>query len=218
MRTERAALCALYLASAALCVGAQPASHETRPTVAIYEFRSGVSEIAARAATDMFITALVRSGHFRVMERSRVAEGVLKEKQLGGDSAPLTGVRFLFEGTLSEANASASQHASGVSLAGLEVNNGHNKDVIAIDVRVVDAATGEVLDVVTVQRTVVATSSGISGVGNFVSAVAAASARGHPLPIVPDVHVQDQKKESVDGAVRSAIEEAVATLSQRFAQ
>src|SRR5437870_2508995 len=99
MNFARSALCALCLASATLAVCAQPVAREARPTVAIYEFRSGLSEIAARSATDMFVTALVRSGRFRVMERSRVAEGVLKEKQLGGDSAALAGVRFLFEGT-----------------------------------------------------------------------------------------------------------------------
>src|SRR5439155_10367710 len=215
MGFARTALCVLCLAWTAFAVS-QPVPGEARPTVAIYEFRSGLSEIAARSATDMFVTALVRSGRFRVMERSRVAEGVLKERQLGGDSTPLAGVRFLFEGTLSEANASEEQHSSGINIGGMEINGGRNRDAIAIDVRVVDAASGEVLDVVTVHRTVTVQSTGVSGVGNLLSSVA--SARGHPLPIVPDVHVQDQHRESVDAAVRSAIEEAVATLSQRFAQ
>ena len=215
MRFAHAALCALFFAWTGVAVS-QPATKEDRPTVAIYEFRSGLSEIAARSATDMFVTALVRSGRFHVMERARVAEGVLKEKQLGGDSVPLAGVRFLFEGTLSEANAGEDQHSSGLNIGGMEINGGRNRDAIAIDVRVVDAGSGEVLDVVTVHRTVTATSSGVSGVGNLLSSVAAA--RGHPLPIVPDVHVQDQHRESVDAAVRSAIEEAVAKLGASFAQ
>src|SRR5213592_3637216 len=61
-------VCGLCFATATLAAFAQaPATaREARPTVAIYEFRSGVSEIAARAATDMFVTALVRSGRFRV--------------------------------------------------------------------------------------------------------------------------------------------------------
>jgi len=57
-------------------------AREARPVVAIYEFRSGVSEIGPRAATDMFVTALVHSGRFRVMERARLNEGVVREKQL----------------------------------------------------------------------------------------------------------------------------------------
>lgn len=220
--------CLLALAAASLAHGApaphpgtQPSPREERPMVAIYEFRSGVSEIGARAATDMFVTALVRSGYFRVMERARLNEGVLREKQLGGGStgdaagAPLHGVRYLFEGTLSEANASEDQRASGVSLGGLDIGEGRNRDAIAIDVRVVDASTGEIVDVITVRRTVEATQSGVSGIGNLVSAVAAM--HGRALPIVPDVHVQQQQRQSVDGAVRSAIEEAVATLGARLA-
>jgi curli biogenesis system outer membrane secretion channel CsgG len=206
---------------------AAPAPHdarEARPMVAIYEFRSGVSEIAARAATDMFVTALVQSGRFRVMERARLNEGVVREKQLNASGATtgdiggtqLHGVRYLFEGTLSEANASQDQHASGVNIGGMEVAKGRNRDAIGIDVRVLDASTGEIVDVITVHRTVDATQSSFSGVGNLLSA-AASMHGGHGLPIVPDVHAQDQHRESVDGAVRSAIEEAVAKLGERFA-
>lgn len=202
---------------------APAAPHDARPMVAIYEFRSGVSEIAARAATDMFVTALVQSGRFHVMERSRLNEGVVREKQLNasgattGDigSTQLHGVRYLFEGTLSEANASQDQHAGGVSIGGMEIGSGRNRDAIAIDVRVLDASTGEIMDVITVHRTIDATQSSFSGVGNLISA--AASMHGGGLPIVPDVHVQDQHRESVDGAVRTAIEEAVAKLGERFA-
>jgi curli biogenesis system outer membrane secretion channel CsgG len=192
------------------------------PVVAIYEFRSGVSEIGARAATDMFVTALVKSGRFRVVERSRLNEGVVREKQLNANGlatgdvggTQLQGARFVFEGSLSQANASEDQRASGIGIGGMEVVGGSNRDTLAIDVRVVDASTGEVLDVVTAQRSVTATSSSFSGVGNLLSAVA--GSRGYGVPVVPDVHVQQQHRESVDEALRSAIESAVATLGERF--
>src|SRR2546423_7751463 len=226
--TARLVLCALCCAPVAVAAQVPDrlpgTAREARSMVAIYEFRSGVTEIGARAATDMFVTALVRSGRFRVMERARLNEGVVREKQLNasgatsGDtgSAQLHGVRYLFEGTLSEANASQDQRASGINLGGMEISGGRNRDAIAIDVRVVDASTGEVMDVLTVRRTVDATQSGISGVGNLISA--AAAMHGRALPIVPDVHTQQSHRESVDAAVRSAIEEAVATLGERFAQ
>src|SRR5262249_4635301 len=38
-----------------------------RVVVSIYEFRSSVSEITARGSTDIFITALMQSGRFRVV-------------------------------------------------------------------------------------------------------------------------------------------------------
>jgi hypothetical protein len=42
------------------------------------------------------------------------------------------------------------------------------------------------------------------------------SQRGQTLPIVPDMHVEQQHKESLDSALRSAIEEAVHVLAGKF--
>src|SRR5512147_670697 len=53
-----------------------------RKVVTIYEFRSSVPEISAGAATDMFTTALIKSGTFAVAERERLNQGVAFEKQL----------------------------------------------------------------------------------------------------------------------------------------
>src|SRR5438094_194647 len=52
-----------------------PGNHDERPVVAIYELRSGVPEVGARATTDLFVTALVHSSQFRVVERARINEG-----------------------------------------------------------------------------------------------------------------------------------------------
>src|SRR5438876_11515219 len=93
-------------------------------SVSIYEFRSGVSEINARAATDMFKTALVQSGQFRVVERSRLNEGVLREKQLNAQGQTsgqlaqkqLREAPYLFEGTISEAAISTRQDQGVISI------------------------------------------------------------------------------------------------------
>ena len=85
--------------------------------VTIYEFRSSVSEVSGAAATDMFTTALIKSGSFTVAERQRLNQGVAFEKQLNaqgqttGDAArsQLKGADFIFEGTVSEANAPGEQ-------------------------------------------------------------------------------------------------------------
>jgi len=84
-----------------------------KPVVTIYEFRSGVPEIQARAAQDMFTTALIKSGAFAVAERQRLNEGVIREKQLNaagqttGTSTfrKLAGASYIFEVVVSEANA-----------------------------------------------------------------------------------------------------------------
>jgi curli biogenesis system outer membrane secretion channel CsgG len=88
-----------------------------RKVVTIYEFRSSVPEISAAAATDMFTTALIKSGTFAVAERERLNQGVAFEKQLNAQGqttgtvaqSQLLGAQYIFEGTVSEANAQASK-------------------------------------------------------------------------------------------------------------
>jgi curli biogenesis system outer membrane secretion channel CsgG len=192
-------------------------------TVSIYEFRSSVGEIAARGTTDMFKTALVQSGQFKVVERARLNEGVIREKQLNasglsaGKSATqvLTDAKYIFEGAITEANASETQRSGAIRFAGAELGGSTNRDVIGIDVRVVDVATGEIVGVVTVHKAVASDSTSFSGIGNLIGTVL--SRKGKSTAFVPDVQLQQQRKESLDGALRAAIDESVIRLAQQFA-
>src|SRR5262249_45940347 len=185
-------------------------------SVAIYEFRSSVMEIPARGATDMFINALVQNPQFKVVERSQMNQGLIPEKQLNsqgmsggkGATAKLRAVQYLFEGTISEANASETQRSGAVTVAGMSVGGGKNRDVIAIDVRIVDANNGDILDTVTVRQTVKSDSASVSGIGNLLGTVMAQ--RGVSSPYTPDANVSQQRKQSLDGTLRSVINEAVA--------
>ena len=207
-----------------------------RVTVTVYEFRSSVSEIAARGGTDMFRTALVRSGQFRVVERARLNETVVREKQLNasglsdGNSAEpqLRSAQYIFEGTISGANPSENQRSSTLTFAGVEVGSGRNRDVIVIDVSIIEVATGEILDVVTVKKSVVSSTSSVSGLGNAVGAMLASRGRGGggggggngnanaASALMPDLKTQNQQKESLDDALRAAIDVAVAELARRI--
>jgi curli biogenesis system outer membrane secretion channel CsgG len=195
-----------------------PKPLEERVPVTIYEFHSGVPAVSVVAATDMFTTALVRSAQFRVVERQRLNQGVLFEKQLNaagqttGDTAQkqLRGARYIFEGTVSEANASADQHQGGVNVGGLNLGGGHNKDTIAVDVRILDADTGDVLDAVSVSKALDDSSTSLSGTA------ALAAMRGRIAnPLTPDVNYQSSHQESVDKALRSCIEASVLALVKR---
>ena len=211
-----------FLALTMALVPALARAEDARVTVTIYEFRSSLPAVSASAATDMFKTALVRNGRFAVVERSRLNEGVVKEKQLqqGGFAAgnagqtQLRGAQYVFEGVVSEANASEQQRSGSVSIAGMQIGGGSSRDSVAIDVRIVDARSGEVVDAITVKRAIRSQSSGIGGVGSLVGAVLAQ--RGHSAAYAPDLGVQDQKREGVDAAVRDAIDQAVLQLAQRF--
>lgn len=201
---------------------AQPRKPGELTTVSIYEFRSAVTEIPARGTTDMFKTALVNSGQFRVVDRARLNEGVMREKQInaaglsGGKSAreKLTEAKYIFEGAITHAHAGETQRSSAFGIAGAQVGSSTNRDVIGIDVRVVSVATGEIVGVVTVQKAIGSKSQSVSGLGSLLGTVLAQ--QGKSTAYVPDVQLQQQHKESLDAALRAALDQAVIELASRF--
>jgi len=194
-----------------------------RVAVSIYEFRSSVTEIGARGATDMFKTALMRNGRFQLVERSRLNEGVVREKQLNaagqstGDSAQqkLRSAEYLFEATISEVSAGDRQTSGGVNIAGLQLGGGANHDSLGIDVRIVDARNGDVRDAITLRRTLKSSTAQVSGTAVAVQTWQAVSGR-NASPFVPDVNLQTARKDSVDQALRGLIDDAVTQLAARF--
>jgi curli production assembly/transport component CsgG len=199
-----------------------PRRNGERVAVTIYEFRTSVGEIAARGCTDMFKTALVESGQFRVVERARLGEGVVREKQLNASGLSsgasggevLIAAKYIFEGAITEANSAQTQRSAGIGVAGAQFGGTSNKDAIAIDVRVVDVATGEIVSVVTVRKSVVSDTVGVSGIGNLIGTVL--SSKGRSPTYAPDIHMQQQRKESLDLALRAAIDQAVMELASRL--
>lgn len=199
-----------------------PKPLEQRIPVTIYEFHSGVQGVDVGAATDIFTTALVESRQFRVVERNRLNQGIVYEKQLNGagqatgDSAQhqLRGARYIFEGTVSEANPGADQKQGGINIGGLSLGGGKNKDTIAVDVRILDANTGDVLDSVSVSKVLNDSAIGVGGTAAFAGTLASMS--GHSAnPLTPDVNYQSAHKESVDKALRACIETSVLALIKR---
>ncbi|MEO8524798.1 MAG: CsgG/HfaB family protein [Caldimonas sp.] len=195
-----------------------------RVAVSIYEFRSTVGEIPARGGTDMFKTALMQSGQFKVVERARLNEGVVREKQLNaaglssGKSATqvLTDAKYIFEGAITEANAGETQRSGAITIGGAEFGASKNRDVLGIDVRVVDVATGELVNVVTVRKAIANDAVSVSGIGNLIGTVMAR--KGKNTAFVPDLQLQQQRKESMDVALRAVIDEAVIQLASRLPQ
>lgn len=189
-----------------------------RKVVTIYEFRSGVPEISAHGATDMFTTALIKSGSFAVAERQRVNEGVIREKQMNaqgmttGDNANqrLTGADYIFEGSVTEANANADKNGIAGTVRGLGVEASGAKAVIGLDLRVIDARTGLVLGAVNVRKPVKQGGVSVSGIGSFVQQLTKRDLQG------TDVNVGHDSKEGVDEALRACIEEAIYQMVRRY--
>jgi curli biogenesis system outer membrane secretion channel CsgG len=192
-----------------------------RTTVAIYEFRSVVPEVQVAAAQEMFVTALIKSGAFAVAERQRLNEGVMRERQMqvagitaGGAAGQVAAARYVFEVVVSEANRGASESASNLNLGGMTVGGGKSADAIGMDVRIVDVQSGLVVDAVNAVKTIEASTSQVSGVGNLLGALRGLS--GKSLPIAVDADHKSSRKESVDRALRAVIEVAVAELARRI--
>lgn len=202
----------------------QPKPLNQRVPVGIYAFRSEVQSIPDSGATDMFMTALVKSGQFRVVERARLNEGVVQEKRMNaasmttGNTAEkkLRGAQYLFEGAVTEANAGQDAKQGGISIGGLTLGGGGSKDTVAVDVRILDADTGDVLDSVTVKLPVKGSEAGISGTAALAQTLA--SMHGSSAnPLTPDVNLQKSHHDGVDEAVRAAIDTAVLQLVKRVA-
>jgi curli biogenesis system outer membrane secretion channel CsgG len=191
--------------------------------VTLYEFRSSVPELNVRGATDMFKTALFATGRFKVVERTRINEGVVREKQLNaagqttGKTAQslLTGAEFIFEVSITEANAGESQDQGGINIGGLQLGGTKAQDSVGLDVRIVDANNGEILDAISVRKNLNTTTSGVSGTAALAQTIA--SLKGKVLsPLTPDLTVQTNRKDSFDKALRGAIDDAVSRLGARF--
>ena len=189
-----------------------------RKQVTIYTFDSSVPEVNSAAATDMFMTALVKTRRYAVLERKRLDQGVLREKQMNTSGmttgnvgqSRLTGADYIFEGTVSEANADASHTGVGATVRGLGLEGSGQKALIAVDVRVVDAHTGAVLDAIDVRHPVKQNGASLSGIGAFAQSFIKGDLQG------ADMSVSHGKKEGIDRALRECMEEAVYQIARRW--
>jgi len=194
-----------------------------RVAVSIYEFRSSVNEINARGATDMFKTALVANGRFQLVERARLSEGVIREKQLNaagqstGTSAQkqLRAAEYIFEATISELSAGDRQTQGGINIGGMQLGGATNADSLGIDVRIVDASSGDVRDALSLRRPLNSSATQVSGVAALVQTVQGMKGRA-ASPLMPDINLQTSRKDSVDRALRGLIDDAVVQLAARF--
>lgn len=210
-----AACMLLFSAASAWSWGTPPENLPPKKTVTIFQFDSTVPEVSPASATDMFTTALIKTNTFDVLERQRLEESVYQEKQLNqggmttGDVAQhrLTGADFIITGAITEANAQASKTGVAGAYKGVGVETSGEKAEIGLDVRVLDARTGKVLDSVDVRKKIKQGGYSVSGLGKLFGKK---KLKGASLGVAHD------KKDSIDKALRDCIEEAVNTLVSRY--
>ena len=128
-------------------------SANERPRIAVLEFENKADNQwwyhgGAEAAQDVFVTELVKSGKFRVIDRAQLA-ALMQEKNLSlsGDVDPSTavqagrllGVQYFLTGAVTEYGN------TNVGGSGFGVSVGKKKFVAAMNARIIDAETGEIL-------------------------------------------------------------------------
>lgn len=233
MSIQRGFALALVLALLT-CASAAQAGSKQRPTlprkssdarvaVAIYEFTSNLPEISPRGATEQFKTALVQSGQFRVVERARLDRGVVREKLMNAagqttgttSQQPLRGAEYIFEAEITELGSGTSTSSNGVNIGGLQIGGARNNDELGLDVSIVDANTGDVLDAISVRKRLKGTARSVGGIGALINRVRAEQGKGG-VAYSPEVQHQSTRKDNFDAVLREAIEDAVHELAKRF--
>src|SRR5688572_13576213 len=174
------ALCAVLLCAFVVSM-ASAEEKSTKPRIAVIEFKNKADNQwwyhgGAEAMQDVFVTELVKSGKFRVVEREQL-QALMQEKNLSlsGDVDPATavkmgkllGVNYLLTGAVTEYGITdKGGHGSGIGrLPGFSA--GKRNFVAALNARLIDTSTGEVVwaDEATAQESSVKVSVGGFGGG-----------------------------------------------------
>ena len=158
-RTRRFAT-GTMLALAVLASGAAMAREAPTLTVAVVDFTNNSDSVAwwhggvGSQLADVLSNELSATGDFKVIERQKI-NAVLAEQDLASSyrmrpgSSPhtgnITGAQYLITGSVASYTEDTSNTGGGLSFAGFHVGGGKSEAYVAIDLRVVDAETSEVV-------------------------------------------------------------------------
>jgi len=124
--------------------------------------------------TEMVITELMETGRFIVVERSALNE-ILSEQDLAESGrvrqetaakiGELLGAQVLVKGTVTEFIEKESGGAAGIMLGGIGIGGKTSEGYVAMDLRLIDATTGQVLESHRAEGKI--KSTGIGGIAFF---------------------------------------------------
>jgi curli biogenesis system outer membrane secretion channel CsgG len=143
-----------------LAVSAGAAAQDARPVVAVVDFTNDVANAswfggsAGHDLAGMLSNELSSTGDFDVVERDKI-NAVLAEQDLarsgrvragsGPAAGNVTGAHYLITGTVSGYSETASNTGGGINFRGFHIGGGKSQAYIAIDLRVIDAETSQVV-------------------------------------------------------------------------
>ena len=153
-----------------------------KPRLGVLRFTNNTSAAwwsgtAGRDLQDMLAAELVSMKAFRVLERKEL-EAVIGEQDLGASGrikkstrskiGNITGAKYLIAATVSAFEKGVSGTKGGVGFKGISLGGKKEKAYMAIDLKVIEVETGEIVEARTVEAT--AKSGGLGGglrVGGF---------------------------------------------------
>jgi curli biogenesis system outer membrane secretion channel CsgG len=139
---------------------------DKRPVVAVIEFKNTTSAPwwqngVGRELSDMLSNELLGTGVFKVVERRKL-DNVLTEQDLGASGrvskstaakmGKITGAQYLITGSVSNFESSGSK-GGGFSFKGVSLGGKKSTVSMGIDIRVINATTGEIEYARTVEAT-----------------------------------------------------------------
>jgi curli biogenesis system outer membrane secretion channel CsgG len=146
------------LALAGLGYAGMAAAQGGKPSVGVAEFKNESGAGWWRGGvgwelSGMLSNELSSTGSFRVVERAKL-EKVLEEQNLaasgrvrsgtGADIGKLTGAEYLVMGTVSAYEENTASTGGGISFKGISLGGKKSEAYVAVDIRVVNATTGEI--------------------------------------------------------------------------
>jgi len=133
---------------------------EEKPVISIYEIADETgqtdemgSRVITQGAEDMLITALMRSRQFVVIDRinnNLMTEFELKDNNLlaageGPELGELSGADYILEGAVTEYQVDKKTEGLGIAIGGIGASKEHAVASTALDLRLVDTTSGEVV-------------------------------------------------------------------------
>lgn len=151
-------LAGVIAAAAMFGAGDALAARGAKPVVAVVEFKneSGAAWWSGGVGWElsgMLSNELAATGNFKVVERNKL-QSVLEEQNLaasgrvaGGTGArigKITGAQYLIDGTVTAYEENTQSTGGGLSFRGISLGGNSQKAYLAVDLRVINAETGEI--------------------------------------------------------------------------
>jgi curli biogenesis system outer membrane secretion channel CsgG len=152
--------------SIVVCIGSQSLAAE-KPRIGVLRFTNETSAgwwnaTVARDLQDMLASELASTKAFQVLERKEL-DAVLGEQDLGASGrvdkrtaaqiGRIKGAKYLVASTVSAFEEKTSGTGGGFGIGGISIGGRKERAYMAVDLKVIDTDTGEIVDARTVEAT-----------------------------------------------------------------